>query len=95
MNAEFEKYIEDLSPELQEKARQCKTKAELIQLAADEDLEVPMDALEGVAGGCGNQIPEGAYCADCGCTEIIFKKDQYNNMSFYACSKCGSTKIWK
>ncbi len=30
MNAQFEKYIEGLSPELQEKARACKTKDELI-----------------------------------------------------------------
>ena len=49
---DFEEYIKDLSPELQEKARQCKTKDELMQLVAEEDIEIPMDALEGVAGGC-------------------------------------------
>ena len=32
-------------PKLQEKARQCKTKDELLQLAADEDVEIPMEAL--------------------------------------------------
>ena len=54
MTNEFnlEEYIKDLSPELQEKARQCKTKDELMQLAAEEDVEIPMEALEGVAGGC-------------------------------------------
>ena len=53
MTNEFnlEEYIKDLSPELQEKARACKTKNELMQLVADEDLEIPMEALEGVAGG--------------------------------------------
>ena len=53
MTNEFnlEDYIKDLSPELQEKARACKTKDELMQLVADEDLEIPMDAIEGVAGG--------------------------------------------
>ena len=39
-------------PKLQEKARQCKTKDELLELAADEDMEIPDDALEAVAGGC-------------------------------------------
>ena len=48
---DFEEYIKDLSPELQEKARACKTKDELMQLVADKNLEIPMDALEGVAGG--------------------------------------------
>ena len=57
MNENFEKYIKDLSPELQEKARACKTKDELLQLAADEDMEIPMDALESVAGGCGGGTP--------------------------------------
>ena len=49
---DIEKYLNDLSPEQQEKARACKTKDELIQLAAEEDVEIPMEALEGVAGGC-------------------------------------------
>ena len=53
MTNEFnlEEYIKDLSPELQEKARACKTKNELLELAADEDMEIPDDALEMVAGG--------------------------------------------
>ena len=49
---DLEDYIKDLSPELQEKARACKTKDELLELAADEDMEIPDDALEAVAGGC-------------------------------------------
>ncbi len=44
-------HIKDYPLQLQEKARACKTKNELMQLVADEDLEMPMDALEGVAGG--------------------------------------------
>ena len=60
MNENFEKYIKDLSPEMQEKARACKTKDELLELAADEDMEIPMDALESVAGGCGGGwLPDG------------------------------------
>lgn len=49
----IEDYIKemDLSPELAEKARQCRTSSELMELAADNDVEPPMDALAGVAGG--------------------------------------------
>ena len=52
-NIDMENYIKDLSPELQEKARACRSNSELLELAAENDLEIPMDALEGVAGGCG------------------------------------------
>ena len=67
MTNEFslEGYIKDLSPELQQKARQCKTKDELLQLAADEDMEIPMDALEGVAGGCTKSTPAPDKCNKC------------------------------
>jgi len=67
MTNEFnlEEYIKDLSPELQEKARQCKTKDELLELAADEDMEIPMDALEGVAGGCTSTKPQPDKCNKC------------------------------
>ena len=54
MTNEFslEEYIKDLSPELQQKARQCKTKDELDTFIADNNLELPEDVLEMVAGGC-------------------------------------------
>ena len=67
MTNEFnlKEYIKDLSPELQEKARACKTKDELLQLAADEDIEVPMDALESVAGGCTSTKPQPDKCNKC------------------------------
>ena len=54
MNENFEKYIEGLSPELQEKARQCKTKEELNAFITENNLELPEEALEAVSGGCGN-----------------------------------------
>ena len=57
MNENFEKYIKDLSPELQEKARACKTKEELNAFIAENDLELPEDALEAVSGGCGTSTP--------------------------------------
>ena len=51
MNENLEKYFNDLSPELQEKARQCKTKEELDAFIAENDIELPEEALELVSGG--------------------------------------------
>ena len=50
-NINIEDYIKemDLSPELEEKARACNTANELMQLEAENDVELPVDALEGVA----------------------------------------------
>ena len=50
-NINIEDYIKemDLSSELEEKARTCNTASELMQLAAENDVELPVDALEGVA----------------------------------------------
>ena len=73
-NENFEKYIGELSPEMQEKARQCKDMAELNALLAENDVELSEDALEAVAGGCslsssvydqGDVTP--AICPECGC----------------------------
>ena len=58
MNENFEKYIEGLSPELQEKARACKTKEELNAFIAENDLELPEEALEMVAGGIYDRDPQ-------------------------------------
>ena len=66
MNENFEKYIEGLSPELQEKARACKTKEELNAFIAENDLELPEEALELVSGGCGTSTPKKPYCKYCG-----------------------------
>ena len=82
MKQELEKYIGELSPELQEKARQCKTMEELQTMLAENDVELSEDALEAVAGGCGTKPKckkcggemkwkslresEGWYCPNCG-----------------------------
>ena len=50
-NEHFERYIGELSPELQEKARQCKNMQELNALIAENDVELSDDALEAVSGG--------------------------------------------
>jgi len=72
-NNDFEKYISELSPELQEKARECKDMDELNKLLAENDVELSEDALEAVAGGAScsdpnlNQgDPVDVYCPECG-----------------------------
>ena len=80
----FEKYIKDLSPELQEKARECKTTEELIEFLADNDLELPEDALEAVAGGCGKADTKKAYCIYCGSQARLYLQRDYTHW----CQKC-------
>ncbi len=82
---DIEEYIKDLTPEQQEKARACKTKDELMKLAADEGVEIPMEALANVAGGCDTTE---LYCEDCSSTIIAY--DYYLG---HSCAKCGSTNI--
>ena len=82
MNEKFEKYIEGLRPELQEKARECKTKEELNAFIAENDLELPEGALEMVSGGCGTAL----NCDRCG----TVMDHLYN--SFWKCPKCGYSK---
>ena len=55
MTEQLEQYIKDLPPELQEKAKEIKTKDELMEFLADNELELPEDALEMVSGGCGTK----------------------------------------
>ena len=43
--------FEDLAPELQEKARACKTPEDLMALARDEGYELSDDELESLNGG--------------------------------------------
>ena len=58
---DIQQLFNDLSPEQQEKAKACSTKEELLQLAAEEDVEIPMEALEGVAGGCTSEGCEHSF----------------------------------
>ena len=101
MNAEFEKYIEGLSPELQEKARECKTKDELMQLAAENDLEIPEEALEAVAGGCTSEGCEHSFqqterigmlpYVGSNDKNIMYNGKVVNSLITKVCSKCGET----
>ena len=70
---ELEKYVSELSPELQAKARQCKDMTELNALLAENDVELSDDALEAVSGGCSQSDPSrdqgdkmSDICPECG-----------------------------
>ena len=81
MNERINELIKDLPPELREKAKECKTLAELNDLAADNDIELPEDALENVSGGyCNKDIP----CPKCGTRPVIVDIDLN-----YKCEACG------
>ena len=51
MNEKFKELLSSLSPEMQEKAKACKNTQELNEFIADNDIELPEDALDMVAGG--------------------------------------------
>ena len=82
---EFEKCISDLSPELQEKARACKSMEEIYELIAENDVELSDDALEAVAGGCFTRST--AYHTVCG--------EALSSWGFpektYYCNRCRKT----
>ena len=83
MNENFEKYIKDLSPELQEKAKGIKTEEELNAFLAENELELPKEALELVSGGgC-----ETKNCPKCGSSNY-FRYTQIAGVKF-RCDDCG------
>lgn len=51
MNEKMKAIYDNLSDELKEKAKACKTMDELMELAAKEGIELPDEVLDSVAGG--------------------------------------------
>ena len=51
INDNYEKYIESLSPEVQEKFRSAESAEEIKALIEEYNVELPLDALENIAGG--------------------------------------------
>ena len=53
LEAVMERFCNNLTDEQKEKAKQCKNMGELMELAGKEGMELPDEALDAVAGGCG------------------------------------------
>ncbi len=52
MKAAMKGIYDNMSDELKEKAKQCKTMEELTALAAKEGIELPDEVVDQIAGGC-------------------------------------------
>ena len=97
MNEKYKDYLKDLSPELQEKAKDIKTQEELLEFLSDNDIEIPEDALDAVSGGngCGNSENSGAApCAHQGAFELerFIGPDDSTYGEYYSmqCNACGA-----
>ena len=90
----LKKYIENLPPELQEKARACNSVEELLALAKEAKVPMPDEALEAIAGG-DDSDPEncqGETCPKCGSTNVIMVKEEYSGLypvHYMKCNDCG------
>ena len=58
--------MNDLSPELQEKARACRTPEELFKLAEEEGMEIPDEQLDAISGGWCSEHEWGCPADKCG-----------------------------
>ncbi len=59
--------FEDLSPELQEKARACKVPEDIMKLAAEEGYDLSETELEAISGGSSWCEPYGCSSSKYGC----------------------------
>ena len=89
-------FLKGLPPELQEKAKGIKTQEELNDFLSENDIELPEDALEAVAGGCGEPrfYEKGTVfqgrCPDCGC-DLIYERMVKNRASMRTVARCLKT----
>ena len=99
---ELEKYVSELPPDLQEKARACKTMQELNTLLAENDVELSEDALQSVAGGCSaKDVCAKGYifinqCPCCG-GNLKYHDTCYENGEYVIRAHCVKTSVlyWK
>ena len=95
MNTDIEKIISELPAELQEKARACKSIEEFNTFVAENNIELPTDALEYVAGGCGTSSKKNVeVCNKCSTTltEVPAGLPKPSGTSKY-CPKCKKVLI--
>ena len=87
MNEKINALLNGLSPELQEKAKDIKTREELLEFLSENDIELPEETLGAIAGG--------GLCEEDKCTnggahnyqEIRYDRD--SRCTIYRCSVCG------
>ena len=92
----LEDIIKKLSPELQEKAKACKSPEELIALGREHAAELTPEALEAIAGGTGGSVKScgKVKCPKCGSTNVTVTKEQKAPGWVRAnrtCNDCGYT----
>ena len=99
MNEKINALLSGLSPELQEKAKDIKTREELTAFLSENDIELPEDALEAVSGGCGEPwfYEEGTIfrgcCPDCGGDlEYVRSEPTYHHRTLTVL-RCLKTKV--
>ena len=91
MNEELQKFLDDLSPELQQKARECKTQEEFNDFFSENDIELPDEILDAVSGGCNIfGVSESAtICPMGGKHEFEYLYyDSGHSCKYYRCTKC-------
>ena len=82
--------LKGLTDEQLEKARECKSEEELLDLAKKEGVQLTDEQLASVSGGCG-QKEQDKVCPVCGCTnlDISTKEIQSRDITVYVCPECG------
>lgn len=90
---DIESYIKDLSPELQEKVRACKSVDELLTLAKENSIAIPDEALSSIAGGqdsedVGKCNPSNPPCPKCKGTNVESAFVDVG-ITHYRCCDCG------
>ena len=97
MNEKFKDYLKDLPPELQEKAKDIKTREELTAFLSDNDVELPEDVLESVSGG--NLCNDFSFGNPDACPkggDHEWAKDEVfesGNVTIFHCTKCGKETV--
>lgn len=92
---DIESYLKDLSPELQEKARACESTNELRNLAEQEGVALPPEALAKIAGG---SDVEGSKCVNWPCPKCKswnteYRGDVDDDHMREHCNNCGHNWI--
>ena len=96
MNERINRFLKDLPPELQKKAKSIKTQEELNEFLSENDIELPEDVLVAVSGGCGEPKEKVIYanaCPDCGGDLEYVKSTVHVGGRSYSVARCVKTGV--